>query len=66
MWTEFCQNKIMISENDVSQYESYINSDSEDNPFYRLLNTYIIQADLNVKVVHKYVKYIAKYQDENI
>ena len=60
MWTWFYQDKIMIIKNDVSQYESYIHFDKKDDYFYRLLNTHILQADPNVKVVVEYVKYITK------
>lgn len=42
-----------------------MNFNSEDNFFHGLLNTYTIQANLNIKIVNKYVKYIAKYEDEN-
>ena len=50
----------MISENDVCQYDTYIDFNGKNNHFYRLLNTCIIQVNLNVEVVDKYVKYITK------
>lgn len=56
MWIRFYQDQIIISENDVSQYDSYIDFNSEKNFFYRLLNICIIQAHPNVEVVDEYVK----------
>lgn len=40
--------------------------DSKNNFFYGLLNTCIIQADLNIKVIDKYIKYITKNRDKNV
>ena len=50
----------MILENDVSQYDSYMDFDGKDHPFHGLLNTCTIQTNLNIKVVNKYIKYITK------
>ena len=47
-----------MPENDVFQYDSYIDFDGEDDHFHKLLNICTIQADSNVEVVDKYVKYI--------
>ena len=66
IWTGFYQDKIMIPENDVSQYNSYMDFDGEDDPFHGLLNTRTIQADPNVEVVDEYVKYITKDRDEDV
>ncbi len=66
MWAGFYQDKIIILENDVSQYDSYMDFDSEDDPFHGLLNTCTIRADPDVEVVDEYVKYITKDQDEDI
>ncbi len=66
MWTGFYQDKIIMPENDVSQYDTYIDSDSEDDPFHRLPNTGTIRADSDVKVVDEYVKYITKDRDEDV
>lgn len=56
----------MILENNFSQYDSYINFNSKSDLFHKLLNTNIIQANPNIEVVDKYVKYITKNQDEDI
>lgn len=66
MWTEFYQDKIIIPENNVFQYNSYIDFNGENDLFHKLLNTGIIQVDLNVEVIDKYVKYITKDQDKDI
>ncbi len=66
MWAGFYQDKIIITENDVSQYDSYMSSDGEDGSFQRLLNTCTIRADPDVEVVDEYVKYITKDQDEDV
>ena len=66
MWTGFYQDKIMIPKNDVSQFDSYVNFDGKDDPSYGLLNTRIILADPNFKVVDKYVKYITINQDKDV
>ncbi len=63
MWEEFYQDKIIIPENDVSQYDSYMDSDGEDDLFHGLLNTRTIRADPDVEVVDEYAKYITKDQD---
>ena len=39
MWARFYQDKIIIPENDVSQYDSYMDSNGEVDPFHGLLNT---------------------------
>lgn len=50
----------MILNNDVSQYDFYINSNSKDKFFNKLLNISTIQADPNIEVIDKYNKYINK------
>lgn len=50
----------MILNNDVSQYDFYINSNSKDKFFNKLHNIFTIQADSNVEIIHKYNKYINK------
>ncbi len=66
MWTRFYQVKIIIPENDDSQYDSYIDSDGEDDPFHGLLNTRTIRACPDVEVVDEYVKYITKNRDKDV
>ncbi len=66
MWARFYQDKIIIPENDVSQYDSYMNSNGEDDSFHGLLNTRTIRADLDFEVVDEYVKYITKDRDEDV
>ena len=66
MWAGFYQDKILIPENDVSQYDSYVDSDGEDDPFHGLLNTRTIRADPDAEVVDEYVKYINKDRDEDV
>ena len=66
IWARFYQDKIIITENDVSQYDSYVDSDADDDPFHRLLNSRTIRADPDFDVVDKYVKYITKDQDEDV
>ncbi len=66
MWAGFYQDKIIIPENDISQYDSYMDSDGEDDHFHRLLNTRTIREDLDVEVVDEYVKYILKDRDEDV
>ncbi len=39
MWAGFYQDKVIIPENDVSQYDSYMDSDGEDDSFHGLLYT---------------------------
>ncbi len=51
MWAGFYQDKIIISENDISQYDSYMDFDGENDPFHGLLNTRTIRADPDVEVV---------------
>lgn len=51
---------IMIPENDIFQYDSYIDFNSKNNHFHGLLNTHSIQIDPNVEIIDKYVKYITK------
>lgn len=46
MWAGFYQDKILIPKNDVSQYDSYIDPNGEDDPFDGLLNTRTIRANL--------------------
>ncbi len=66
MWAGFHQDKITIPENYVFQYDSYMDSDSEDDLFHGLLNTRTIGTDPDVELVDKYVKYIIKDQDEDV
>ena len=66
MWTRFYQVKIIILENDDSQYDSYIDSDGEDDPFHGLLNTRTIWAGPDVEVVDEYVKHIIKDRDNDV
>lgn len=66
MWAGFYQDKIPIPENNVSQYDSYMDSDGEDDPFHGLLNTRTIRADSDIEVVDEYVKYINKDRDEDV
>lgn len=53
MWTRLYQDNIIISENDISQCDSCIGFDGEDDLFHRLLNTRTIQVDPNVEMVGK-------------
>ncbi len=63
MWVGSYQDKILIPENDVSQYDFCIDSDGEADLFHGLLNTRIIRADSDVEMVDEYVKYINKDRD---
>ncbi len=42
-----------------------MDSDGENDPFHRLLNTRTIRADPDVELVDEYVKYITKDRDED-
>ena len=50
----------------MSQYDSYIESDGEEDLSHELLNTCTIGADPDVEVVDEYVKYITKDRDEDV
>ncbi len=62
MWEGFYQDKIIIPENDVSQYDSYMDSDGENDFFHGLLNTLIIRSDPDVEVVDKYESKLLKIE----
>ncbi len=66
MWAGFFQDEIIIPENDISQYDSYMDSDGENDAFHGWLNARTIQADADVEVVDEYVMYITKDRDEDV
>ncbi len=66
IWAGFYQDKMKIQENDVSQYDSYMDFDGEDDSFHGLLNICTIRADPDVEVVDEYITYITKDRDEDV
>ena len=66
LWTGFNQNKIILPQNDVPQFGSFMDSDGENNLFHGLINNRTIRTDPDAETVDEYVKYINKDRDEDI